>query len=871
MAKGKNKLNKTNSSGWLDNYSEELSISEYQDGGKLKQYFKLPTKRVAVDNTYNKNSPIGNSSDDKEMVNRLLREKANESQKAKEKRIADVRRLEELNQKSMLETANAKDLYDIGEGMKSKYRFSNEDNFFDDYINPLNMVGGMAGGLAQTPELINQGEYGNAALNVGLPLTVGALAGIGTQNAGQFVNNLVNPLAGTGNLFKRTNNLTSSVDDVVDFSKYPSQLEAVQARAERLLSQKNKKGWNEQLTPNLEERLTTAVKRHNPASDYPGEKLGANTGGRTATEVSRHPINADKLDPNSRTYDPNAVPIYLNNANKARVAAHETGHYYANSLEEGTDWQKYFDFSNLPYKKSKYLKGKSNFYNFSNEIRERAAQLKDYIAFKNKIPLNQDFQITKSQLDDALKNYVKDTELDNTMTPFINSITDKKGLLKEMNKRALGIVPPAAIGLGAASQFYNGQGEGEINQYADGGIIDTIKEFFTEKTNKPAPKSAPAKSSPKTFKIEDKRKVLATSGQPIRPNVDITSGEYDLDVLKGIIESAKRKKLPIEDVKNLAAIAFQETKFGKTDENLGHVSENFESRSDLEALTNAYITKMKEADRLGIKDEAKRLQVYNGLKLITPDTEKDYHGFKMKKIYGVPVPKEGINMKKNPLYGKQIMDLRDNVLNQNPEYVNYLNTVYNSKDPVPVYSDVELKSLGPPPLLGKFADGGKVQPYITNNPNDPRLLAYQDSLNIHNKTILDYNKAKKTKLASDGTPLNLNSENRQDYNKWKNEYKRVNIGGISCDHSDYYNSEDLNQEVLLPSYPEDDEEPLYLGFFHTGAYQDAISGYGGIKHCLIPSPKHVIIDRDDKGNIVDYVYRNEQSAVDMFKILGYEK
>ncbi len=108
-------------------------------------------------------------------------------------------------------------------------------------------------------------------------------------------------------------------------------------------------------------------------------------------------------------------------------------------------------------------------------------------------------------------------------------------------------------------------------------------------------------------------------------------------------------------------------------------------------------------------------------------------------------------------------------------------------------------------------------------------------------------------------------------NKWNNEYKRVNIGGISCDHSDYYNSEDLNQEVLLPSYPEEDEEPLYLGFFHTGAYQDAISGYGGIKHCLIPSPKHVIIDRDDKGNIVDYVYRNEQSAQDMFKILGYEK
>jgi len=108
-------------------------------------------------------------------------------------------------------------------------------------------------------------------------------------------------------------------------------------------------------------------------------------------------------------------------------------------------------------------------------------------------------------------------------------------------------------------------------------------------------------------------------------------------------------------------------------------------------------------------------------------------------------------------------------------------------------------------------------------------------------------------------------------NKWDNEYSRVNIGGISCDHSDYYNSEDLNQEVFLPTYSKEDKEPLYLGFFHTGAYQDAISGYGGIKHCLIPSPKHVIIDRDDKGNIVDYVYRNEQSFEDMFKLLGYNK
>ena len=108
-------------------------------------------------------------------------------------------------------------------------------------------------------------------------------------------------------------------------------------------------------------------------------------------------------------------------------------------------------------------------------------------------------------------------------------------------------------------------------------------------------------------------------------------------------------------------------------------------------------------------------------------------------------------------------------------------------------------------------------------------------------------------------------------NKWYNNYTKINIGGISCDHSDYYNSEDFNQQLLLPDFPTDDPEPLYLGFFHTGAYQDAISGYGGIKHCLIPSPKHVIIDRDEKGNFFDYEFRHEQTVDEMLSILGYER
>ena len=106
-------------------------------------------------------------------------------------------------------------------------------------------------------------------------------------------------------------------------------------------------------------------------------------------------------------------------------------------------------------------------------------------------------------------------------------------------------------------------------------------------------------------------------------------------------------------------------------------------------------------------------------------------------------------------------------------------------------------------------------------------------------------------------------------NKWENQYKRINIGGISCDHSDYYNSEELNQQVLLPVFADEDIDPLYIGFFHTGAYQDSISGYGGIKHCLIPSPKHIVVDIDDEGNMIDYLYRDEQTVEQMLTILGY--
>ncbi len=107
-------------------------------------------------------------------------------------------------------------------------------------------------------------------------------------------------------------------------------------------------------------------------------------------------------------------------------------------------------------------------------------------------------------------------------------------------------------------------------------------------------------------------------------------------------------------------------------------------------------------------------------------------------------------------------------------------------------------------------------------------------------------------------------------NHWDKPYQRVNIGGISCDNADYYNSEAHMNQVYLPSYNEKTEEPLYLGFFHTGAYQESLSGYGGLKHCLIPAPKHILIDKNYYGELTDWEAFQEQEAASMLRILGYD-
>lgn len=104
-------------------------------------------------------------------------------------------------------------------------------------------------------------------------------------------------------------------------------------------------------------------------------------------------------------------------------------------------------------------------------------------------------------------------------------------------------------------------------------------------------------------------------------------------------------------------------------------------------------------------------------------------------------------------------------------------------------------------------------------------------------------------------------------NMWNKEYHRVNLGGLTCDSMDYYDSEAHIGEVFLPKISKD--ETMYFGFFNTGAYQESLGGYGGIQHCLIPAPKHVIIEKDENGELKSRLFAEEQSSEQMLKILGY--
>jgi hypothetical protein len=182
--------------------------------------------------------------------------------------------------------------------------------------------------------------------------------------------------------------------------------------------------------------------------------------------------------------------------------------------------------------------------------------------------------------------------------------------------------------------------------------------------------------TPPSIRIKDRRTVNATSGEPINPNKDLKTDDYPTDPMVEAVRSAKMRG---EDPWNALAILFQESKFGKLDpDNPGRIlnsSRNFDkATSPIDDSVLIMHNKLSAARKAGHLDDLHQLQYYNGTgekgtHLIIPG-----HGEITDNMYGVKIPKSGLNVMENPIYGKRIVDLRDNVLKKDLNVQNIVDT-----------------------------------------------------------------------------------------------------------------------------------------------------------------------------------------------------
>jgi hypothetical protein len=207
-------------------------------------------------------------------------------------------------------------------------------------------------------------------------------------------------------------------------------------------------------------------------------------------------------------------------------------------------------------------------------------------------------------------------------------------------------------------------------------------------------KSTPL-GDPSVIKIKDTRKRDAVSNLPITDK-NRKDATVNRDVVKGIIKEAKTQGV---DPYTALAVAHQETNFKDYGDNdYFHVLDpDFSDPSDdyvhlgVKALKN----KMDYGTKLGKKDEASVLQAFNGYGKIGKNTEGH-----QSKMYGVDVSKGDIDMAKTPLWGKRVIDLRDNILKNNPEIARLVQIVDKDGEIPAPYKDAYVSGLNTNKLLG---------------------------------------------------------------------------------------------------------------------------------------------------------------------------
>lgn len=105
-------------------------------------------------------------------------------------------------------------------------------------------------------------------------------------------------------------------------------------------------------------------------------------------------------------------------------------------------------------------------------------------------------------------------------------------------------------------------------------------------------------------------------------------------------------------------------------------------------------------------------------------------------------------------------------------------------------------------------------------------------------------------------------------NGWRRPYVKARLGGMTCDPDDTYYKSEKDNFLYMPKIS--DEEDLYVGVFGVGAYQEIISGVGGVHHCLLPEGNELIIYKKNRKLYFDKISKL-QSPAKVLKILDYHR
>lgn len=168
---------------------------------------------------------------------------------------------------------------------------------------------------------------------------------------------------------------------------------------------------------------------------------------------------------------------------------------------------------------------------------------------------------------------------------------------------------------------------------------------------------------------------------------------------------------------------------------------------------------------------------------------------------------------------------------------------------------------------------------IKNEIPEPQLVGEHGRYTVadHSLYIYPIDVVKKNWYIINGSLMNMTPDMwgiSQDFtilpiNLLNNKCIPVSLGGETCDPDDRYFLNDKNVKLFMPKI--NDGEKLYIAIFSIGAYQEIISGIGGVHHCMIPEGDELIIYKNHDDKLCFYKANNRQTSQEMLTILDYNK